>query len=88
MKRMQNIQFTSPEADRKVMLPASFIVMALLWLLCITVLVFIAPAAWTDEKFAWTSKLGVAIVVLSFLSLLVIPVQLLGYIRKMRRLFR
>ncbi len=82
--RFRNIQFSSPEADRRVMLPVSFFVMALIWILGVTVLVFIALAVHSSDSFDWDRKRCVIVASLSVLSLVIIPIQLVRYVRQMR----
>ena len=44
-----------PETDRKAMLPASFLVMLLIWMLCVTILVFIGLPAFGSDTFVSTA---------------------------------
>jgi hypothetical protein len=85
--RFRNIQFTSPETDRKVMLPASFFVMLLIWILCVTVLGFIGLAAFSSgDTFVWDTEHKVIVASLSILSVVIIPIQLVRYVRERRAL--
>ena len=84
--RFRNIQITSPETDRKVMLPASFFVMLLIWILCVTVLVFIGLAAFSSDTFVWDTQHTVIVASLSILSVVIIPIQLVRYVRERRAL--
>ena len=84
--RFRNIQFTSPETDRKVMLPASFFVMLLIWILCVTVLVFIGLAAFSRDTFVWDTEHKLIVASLSILSVVIIPIQLVRYVRERRAL--
>jgi succinate dehydrogenase hydrophobic anchor subunit len=81
---MKNIEFSSPETDRRIMLRVSFAFMALLWLFCIAVLALIARAAYTDDMFHWDTKRYLVAGCCSLLSLVVIPIQLARYVRQMR----
>jgi hypothetical protein len=82
--RFRNVQFSSPETDRKVMLPVSFFVMALLWVLCATILIFIHLAADSAESFDWEAKHWVIVTALVVLTVVIIPIQLARYVRQMR----
>jgi len=82
--RFRNIQFSAPEADRKVMVRVSFGFMILLWALCISVLTFIGFAAFTNDGFVWDAKNYIIVAGLLLLSLVFIPIQLLRYLREMR----
>ena len=84
--RLRNIQFSSPEADRKVMLSASFFVMVLIWILCVTILAFIGLAALSSDTFVWDTEHWVVVAVLSILSLVIIPIQLVRYVRERKTL--
>ena len=81
---MKNIQFSSPETDRRIMLRVSFAFMVLLWLGCVAVLALIGRAAYTDDMFHWDTKRYLVAGCCSVLSLVVIPIQLVRYIREMR----
>ena len=84
MKQIRDIQFSSPEADRKVMLVVSFCVMFLLWILCVAILAFIGLAAQSSKTFVWDTKIYVIVALLTLLILLIIPIQLVRYFRQIR----
>jgi hypothetical protein len=85
MKKFQNIQFSSPETDRKIMLVVSAVFMFLVWIaivgLCIFSLIQNPPSDggnWSAGKY-----LGGGIVVL---MLVLIPIQLWCYFREWRKI--
>jgi hypothetical protein len=83
--RLHNIQFTSPEADRRVMLRVSFAIMGLFWIFCVTMLASVVLAAFSsnDGSYRDTEK-AVFITSLSLLSAVIIPIQLVRYVRELR----
>jgi len=84
--RSRNIEFTSPEADRKVMLTVSFFVMLLMWMFFVTLLVCMGRAAFSSETFVWDAVVILIFAALSVLSLVIIPIQLVRYVREWRSL--
>jgi membrane protein YdbS with pleckstrin-like domain len=85
MMKIPNIQFTSPEADRKVMLWVSIVLMVLFWI----ILAVICLAMWSSglrDSAYWDAT---AIAIVTFLSVtvvLLIPFQLVRYFRELRKL--
>jgi len=86
MKRIRNIQLSSTETDRKVMLRVSFVVLILLWLLAVTILIFGWLLQTTDSEFIWDAQRLAPGVLLALLCLFVIPIQLRRYLRELRSL--
>jgi membrane protein YdbS with pleckstrin-like domain len=81
--RIHNIQFSTPEADRKVLLWVSIPLMFLFWVFLAAVLavtlkmIFSEEIDWGLLQFAFTIFLAVLVVFL-------IPFQLVRYIRELR----
>jgi len=86
MKRIRNIQLSSTETDRKVMLRVSFVVLILLWLLAVAMLTLGWLLQTTDSKFVWDARHLAPGVLLTLLCLLIIPIQLRRYLRELRSL--
>jgi membrane protein YdbS with pleckstrin-like domain len=82
MRKITNLQFSSPAADRRVMLRVSFALMVLLWLFCIAVLVLLGRAAYTGD--VPREPRYVVAIVCSVLSVVLIPIQLVRYARQIR----
>ena len=82
--RIHNIQISPPEADRKVMLWVSIVLMILFWIFSGTVVACYGYAAYTDGSFAWDTERFVVMVCCSAVNLAVIPRQLARYIRELR----
>ncbi|MEY4387026.1 MAG: hypothetical protein RLY20_2309 [Verrucomicrobiota bacterium] len=84
MKRVSNIQFTSPENDRSVMLRVSIVAMVLLWIIAAAILTFGWMLASSASDFQWDVKHMATGALLTIVCLLAIPMQIRRYIRELR----
>jgi len=83
MKHIPNIQFTSQEADRRVLLCISIFLMIPFWLLLAFFCVVFWSGVFTDS---WDTKRFVIVVFLTALVVFGIPFQLVRYVRELRQL--
>jgi cation transport ATPase len=83
MKKIPNIQFTSPEADRKIMLWISIVLMIPFWIILATMCLGIWNRILTDS---WDTEYFAIALFLSVLVVLGIPFQLVRYFRELRKL--
>ena len=85
MRIFQNIQFSSSETDRKVMLVVSTIFMSLAWLAVAGGLTFALVQKFRPDADDWNTFEIVVVCVLA-LMLVIIPFQLARYFREWRAL--
>jgi membrane protein YdbS with pleckstrin-like domain len=83
MKHIPNIQFTPPEADRRVLLWISIFLMIPFWLLLAFFCLVFWSGVFTDS---WDTKRFVIAVALTALVAFGIPFQLVRYVRELRQL--
>ena len=83
MKKIPNIQFTSPEADRKLMLSVSIVLMVLFWVLtfifCLWFWHWILTVVFDPPYFALA-------ILLTVVDVLLIPLKLVRYFQELRKL--
>ena len=83
MMKIPNIQFTSPEADRRVMLWISIALMIPFWV----VLAFMCVGFWHRVLTeTWDTEIFAVAIFLLVLVAVGIPFQLLRYFRELRQL--
>ena len=81
MKKIPNLQFTSPEADRKVMLVISIVMMILFWIFLAAILALLL------KQIPYLSALQYTIAGFLFImAFLLIPFQLVRYVQELRKL--
>ena len=85
MMKMPNIQFTSPEADRKVMLWISIVLMVVFWIFIAALLTVILLGALAHDV-DWNLRSVAFVAFLSVTVAFLIPFQLVRYFRELRAL--
>ena len=83
--RFQNIQFSAPETDHKVMLVVSSVFMLVVWFAVAGFLIFALIQKQQPDARDWNG-FEITVVCVVALVLLVIPFQLARYYREWRRL--
>ena len=83
MKKIPNIQFTSPEADRKVMLSVSIVLMVLFWVMTAIMCLWFWHRILTEAGDIVYFALAILMTVL---DVLLIPFQLVRYVQELRQL--